>query len=68
MQTHDQQIVLAEVQAKLVEAEKQVDSGKILPAKEDLAALREKYGVITLWLPAKLLLASLDFHLMPVCT
>ena len=44
MQTHEQQIVLAEVQAKLVAAEKQVASGKILPAKEALAALREKYG------------------------
>ena len=38
-------IMLAEVQAKLAAAEKQVSSGKILPAKEALAKLREKYGV-----------------------
>lgn len=40
-----QKIILAEVQAKLARAEKQVSSGKILPAKEALAKLREKYGV-----------------------
>ena len=32
-----QKIMLAEVQAKLAAAEKQVSSGKILPAKEALA-------------------------------
>lgn len=41
----EQEIMLAEVQAKLDAAEKQVDGGKILPAKEALAKLREKYGV-----------------------
>lgn len=40
-----QKIILAEVQAKLVAAEEQADNGKILPAKEALDALKEKYGV-----------------------
>lgn len=45
MQTHEQQIMLAEVQAKLAKAEKLLDSGKLLPAKECLTALQEKYGI-----------------------
>lgn len=45
MSPYEQQMILAEVQAKLAEAEKQVSGGKILSAKEALAALREKYGV-----------------------
>ena len=45
MQTHEQQIMLAEVQAKLARAEKLLDSGKLLPAKECLTALQEKYGI-----------------------
>lgn len=40
-----QKIILTEVQAKLARAEKQASSGKILPAKEALAKLKEKYGV-----------------------
>lgn len=40
-----QKIMLAEVQAKLAAAEEQADNGKIFPAKEALAKLREKYGV-----------------------
>lgn len=41
----EQKIILAEVQAKLAAAEEQADNGKILPAKEALDALKEKYGV-----------------------
>lgn len=37
--------MLTEVQVKLAAAEKQVSIGKILPAKEELDALRDKYGV-----------------------
>ena len=39
-----QKTILAEVQAKLARAEKQVSSGKILP-EEALDSLKEKYGV-----------------------
>lgn len=45
MKIYKQPIVSAEIRAKLAVSEKQVASGKILPAKEALAALREKYGV-----------------------
>lgn len=45
MNPYEQQMILAEVQSKLDDAEKQVSSGKILPAKEALDALKEKYSV-----------------------
>ena len=45
MQTHEQQIMLAEVQAKLARAENLLDSGQLLPAIECLTALQEKYGI-----------------------
>ena len=40
----EQGIMLAEVRIKLAAVEKQVDSGKIIPVKEELDALKEKYG------------------------
>ena len=53
-----QKIMLAEVQAKLAAAEKQVSSGKILPAKEALA--------ITINLDRKAVQpVRLSFHLVP---
>ena len=50
MTPYEQKIILERVPSKLEAAEKQVDLGKVLPAKEALAVLIEKYGVKVLWI------------------
>lgn len=45
MNPYEQQMILAEVRAKLAEVENQVSGGKILPEKEALDAPRETCGV-----------------------
>ncbi len=50
MNPYEQKIILERVPSKLEAAEKQVDLGKVLPAKEALAVLIEKYGVKVLWI------------------
>ncbi len=50
MNPYEQKIILERAPSKLEAAEKQVDLGKVLPAKEALAVLIEKYGVQVLWI------------------
>ena len=45
METYERQMVLNEVTAKLAAAEEDVAAGRVAPAKEAFAALREKYGL-----------------------
>ena len=45
METYERQMVLNEVTAKLAPAEEDVAAGRVAPAKEAFAALREKYGL-----------------------
>ena len=45
METYERQMVLNEVTAKLAAAEEDVAAGRVAPAKEASAALREKDGL-----------------------
>lgn len=45
METYERQMVLNEVTAKLAAAEEDVAAGRVAPAKEAFAALREKYSL-----------------------
>lgn len=45
MEAYERQMVLNEVTAKLAAAEEDVAAGRVAPAKETFAALREKYGL-----------------------
>lgn len=45
MEAYERQMVLNEVTAKLAAAEEDVAAGRVVPAKEAFAALREKYGL-----------------------
>ena len=45
MEAYERQMVLNEVTAKLAAAEEDVAAGRVAPAKEAFAALREKYGL-----------------------
>lgn len=45
MEAYERQMMLNEVTAKLAAAEEDVAAGRIAPAKEAFAALREKYGL-----------------------
>ncbi len=45
MKTFEEKMFLADVYAKLAEAEAQAAAGKVSDAREGLEALREKYGL-----------------------
>lgn len=45
MEAYERQMVLNEVATKLAAAEEDVAAGRVVPAKEAFAALREKYGL-----------------------
>lgn len=45
MEAYERQMMLNEVTAKLAAAEEDVAAGRIAPAKEAFAALREKYSL-----------------------
>lgn len=45
MEAYERQMLLNEVTTKLAVAEEDVAAGRVVPAKEAFAALREKYGL-----------------------
>ncbi len=45
MEAYERQMILNEVTTKLAAAEEDVAAGRVVPAKEAFAALREKYGL-----------------------
>lgn len=45
MEAYERQMLLNEVTTKLAAAEEDVAAGRVVPAKEAFAALREKYGL-----------------------
>lgn len=45
MKTYEEKLFLADVYAKLAEAETEIKEGKVSDAREGMEALREKYGL-----------------------
>lgn len=45
IETYEKNILLNDVYAKLEAAEKQIEEGKVLDAKESLTGIRRKYGL-----------------------
>ncbi len=44
METYEERMRILDVYAKLAEAEKQIASGQVLPAKDSIEDLKKKYG------------------------
>ena len=45
MKVYEEKMVMADVYSRLAEAEAEVKEGKVLDARKELNALREKYGL-----------------------